>query len=245
VANLDLVLVVCALDVGPRLDRLTTFVVIAYDSGAVPIVVLTKSDLSSDPEAERDAVSNGLAGVETMIVSTVTGEGVEELRRRIFGQTIVLLGESGTGKSTLTNELCGREQLATAEVQRNGQGRHTTTHRELVIIPSGGVIIDTPGIRVVASFGDGEGVTRAFEDVVTLASQCRFADCSHLDTPGCAIELALAEGTIDQHRVESYNRERREQERLERRLAQRSRADERKLAAQRKKALDPTLRDRD
>jgi ribosome biogenesis GTPase / thiamine phosphate phosphatase len=243
VANVDAVLIVCALDVGPHLSRLSTFVVIAYDAGAVPIVVLTKSDLSDDPEGERDDVSIGLAGVETMVVSTVTGEGLEELRQRIAGLTIVLLGESGAGKSTLTNELCGREQLATAAVRRGGQGRHTTTHRELVIIPSGGVIIDTPGIRVVASFGDGEGVDRAFDDVVALADHCRFSDCDHIDTPGCAIALALADGAIDQERVASYQRERREQARLDRRLAQRSRAEERKSAAQRKRSLDPTMRD--
>jgi ribosome biogenesis GTPase / thiamine phosphate phosphatase len=243
VANVDAVLIVCALDVGPRLNRLMTFVVIAYDAGAVPIVVLTKSDLCADPEEERETVSVGLAGVETLVVSTVTGDGIAALRQRISGLTIVLLGESGVGKSTLTNELCGREQLATAEVRPGGQGRHTTTHRELVIIPSGGVIIDTPGIRVVASFGDGDGVNLAFDDVVALVSQCRFTDCNHADTPGCAIAMAIAEGTITQERVESYERELRELARLERRLTQRSRAEERRLGAQHKKALDPTVRE--
>lgn len=243
VANIDAVLIVCALDVGPHLGRLSTFVVIAYDSGAVPVVVLTKSDLCADPEGVREDVEAGLAGVETLTISTVTGDGVDALRQRIVGLTIVLLGESGAGKSTLTNALCGREQLETADVRRGGQGRHTTTHRELVVIPSGGVIIDTPGIREVASFGDGDGIEMAFDDVVSLASQCRFSDCDHTDTPGCAIAAALEDGSLDPTRLESYQREDRQRAWLERRLEQRGRTEERKSAVQRKRALDPTVRD--
>jgi ribosome biogenesis GTPase len=151
------------------------------------------------------------------------------------------LGESGAGKSSLTNLLCGREQLATGQVRRGGQGRHTTTHRELVIIPSGGVIIDTPGIRVVASFNDADGVNMAFDDVAELATQCRFSDCDHVNAPGCAIARALSDGTVDQQRVTSYLEELQAQARLQQRLTQRSRSATRKTSAQRLKEIDPTL----
>ena len=221
-ANVDLVLIVRALDTEIRLNRLAALTVVAFDSGAVPLVVLTKSELASDADGIARSVTTGLAGVETVTVSAKTGAGVEELRRRIAGQTIVLLGESGAGKSTLTNVLCGEELLATGEVASNGQGRHTTTHRELVVIPSGGVIIDTPGIREAASYGEGDGLALAFADVVLLAEHCRFRDCTHESTPGCAIDAALLAGSIEQSRVDAYLHEAREQVWLENRLSERS-----------------------
>ncbi len=216
-ANVDLVLVVRALDTAVRLNRLSTLVVIAYDSGAVPLVVLTKADLDPDPAAACQQVATGLGGVETMAISTVTGAGIDELRARVAGRTIVLLGESGAGKSTLTNALAEAQHLATADVRRDGQGRHTTTHRELVVLPTGGVVIDTPGIRDAASFGEGAGLELTFADVVELALRCRFSDCAHGPTPGCAITPAIEDGTIDQARVEAYLHEVAEQAWLERR----------------------------
>ena len=234
VANVDVVLVVRALDTPVALDRLSSFLVIAHDSGTVPVVVLTKSDLVDQVEAEVAATSAGLGGVETLAVSTVTGSGMDELRTRIAGRTIVLLGESGAGKSTLTNALCGREQLATAEVDDKGQGRHTTTHRELVVIPSGGVVIDTPGIRAVASFGDGAGIERSFADVVAVATRCRFSDCAHDDTPGCAVALALEDGELTQQRLDGYLKERSELDWLEKRMTDRQRSSEQGRGARRR-----------
>ena len=245
VANVDDFLIVCALDTEPHLPRLTTFVVMAYDSGATPLVVLTKCDLSSDPEGQAETVAHGLGGVETLLVSTVSSRGIEDLRRRIRGRSVVLLGESGAGKSTLTNALIGHDQLATNDVRDNRQGRHTTTHRELIIVPSGGVIIDTPGIREVASFGNGDGVAMAFQDVAALAETCRFSDCDHVDTPGCAITDAVAHNLIDPQRVDSYLRELRDQARLENRLLERHRTEERKSASQYKKSKEPTLNEND
>jgi ribosome biogenesis GTPase len=220
-ANVDLVLIIRALDSEIRLNRLAALTVVGFDSGATPIVVLTKAELCADPKEIAEHVSAGLAGIETLTVSAVSGAGVEELRQRIVGLTIVLLGESGAGKSTLTNVLCGEEVLATGEVRSNGQGRHTTTHRELVIIGSGGVIIDTPGIREAASYGEGDGVALAFADVLALAVNCRFRDCNHVSTPGCAVDAALLSGTIGRDRVEAYLYEVHESEWLERRLEQR------------------------
>ncbi len=220
-ANIDLVLIVRALDSEVRINRLTALLVVAYDSGATPVVVLTKADLRDNAASLASAVSQELGGIEAITISARTGAGLDELRRRIVGQTIVLFGESGAGKSTLTNVLCGQELLATGEVRRDGQGRHTTTHRELVVVPSGGVIIDTPGIRDVAAYGDGDGVALAFADVVALASNCRFSDCSHEATPGCALAAALEAGTIDQRRVDAFLHESREQAWLVNRLSER------------------------
>ena len=235
-ANIDIVLIVRALDVPLRLNRLSTLVVMAYDSGATPLVVLTKADLYDGDEDICALVRSGLGGVDALAVSTTTGEGVSELRQRIDGHTIILLGESGAGKSTLTNELCGHEQLSTAEVRRDGQGRHTTTHRELVIIPTGGVVIDTPGIREAASFGSGEGVELAFHDVAALIEACEFNDCDHVQTSGCAVRGALASGAIEQARVDAYFHERREQQWLDNRLESRDRtATKKKLREQRAK----------
>lgn len=217
-ANVDLVLVVRALDTDIRIGRLSALVVIAFDSGATPLVVLSKADRADDAMASCDKVSSSLNGVETIAISTVTGLGMDELRERIAGKTIVLLGESGAGKSTLTNALCGSDVLATSSVRRDGQGRHTTTHRQLVVIPSGGVVIDTPGVREAAAFGDGEGLELAFADVVELVARCRFPDCQHGDTPGCAVTAALEDGRLDGERLSAYLHETGEQAWLERRL---------------------------
>jgi len=221
-ANVDLVLVVRSLDTLLRVNRLTSLVAIAYDSGATPIVVLSKADAVNNAEELCKEVSLGLNGVETVALSVKNGIGIEELRRRIVGCTVVLLGESGAGKSSLTNVLCGEDRMNTGEVRRDGEGRHTTTHRELVIIPSGGVIIDTPGIREAALYGEREGLNEAFRDVVEVILQCRFSDCAHGDTPGCAISKAINAGELPQSRVDAYLEEVRVQEWLERRVEQRA-----------------------
>ncbi|MEI6700831.1 MAG: ribosome small subunit-dependent GTPase A [Actinomycetota bacterium] len=203
-ANVDAILVVRALDTEVRVNRLSTLVVIAHESGAVPLVVLTKADESPSVDAACEMVREGLPGVEVMAVSVTSGYGLPELRDWVRNKTVVLLGESGAGKSTLTNWLLGEEHLLTTAVRRDGQGRHTTTHRELVVIPGGGVVIDTPGIREAAAFGEGEGVELAFADLAELAGSCRFSDCSHRHTPGCAIEAAVNDGTVDETRVAQF-----------------------------------------
>jgi ribosome biogenesis GTPase len=158
-----------------------------------------------------------------MSVSAKTGAGLEEIRQRLLGKTVVLLGESGAGKSTLTNVLLGEDHLDTREVRRDGQGRHTTTHRELVALSHGGAIIDTPGIREAAAIGEGEGVELAFADLTELESTCRFSDCTHEATPGCALEAAVSAGEVDAAYVERYLQELDERAAFAQRLEQRER----------------------
>ena len=204
VANVDLVVIVHSAVAQFRLELLSTFLVMAYDAGADALVVISKSDLIDDADNVARHISTKLGGVETMTISTATGHGLDALRQRIKDQSIVLLGESGTGKSTLTNELAGSEQLIAGELSRSGQGKHTTTHRELIVIPTGGVVIDTPGVRDAASFSGDHGIAMAFHDVYDVVLQCRFNDCEHGDTAGCAVSEALASGALDLERVTAY-----------------------------------------
>jgi ribosome biogenesis GTPase len=179
--------------------------------------VLTKSDLILDAASfVADAESIGF-GVPVIVASSVTGAGVEDVRARVpVGRTGALLGSSGVGKSTLLNRLLGREHLRTAETQENGRGRHTTTHRELVALPGGGLIIDTPGMRELQLWSDGSGLGDTFADIARLAEECRFDDCAHDAEPGCAVKSAVESGALDAERLESFHKLRRELERLER-----------------------------
>lgn len=223
-ANFDLVLVVRGFDTNLSPRRLAAFLVIAWDSGATPLVVLSKSDVSTDATDAANAMSAELGGVETFAISTHTGAGLDALRQRIGQRTIVLLGDSGAGKSSLTNALVGREVLATTEVGRDAQGRHTTTHRELVALPNGGAIIDTPGIRDAAAFGERDGLRLAFPDVQELIDLCRFDDCRHVDTLGCAVEEALKSGELSGERFAIYSHEAAELMILQQRLEGKSRS---------------------
>jgi ribosome biogenesis GTPase len=222
-ANVDVIVVVRALDTELRINRLATLVVIAHDSGAEPLVVLTKADVVNDPDAAVREAEHGLPGVSVLAISATTGVGVSQLMERLRGKTVVLLGESGAGKSTLTNVLAGDEHLATTEVRRDGQGRHTTTHRELVMLSGGGAIIDTPGIREAAAIGEGDGVELAFADLIELEASCRFNDCAHRQTPGCAIDAALEAGEVSADYVERYLRELDQRAAFADRLAERER----------------------
>ena len=202
-ANVDVVVVVEPMDPRPSVRRVERMVTLAWASGATPLVVLTKSDLGDGSEVA--AVQSVAHGVDVLAVSAEAGTGLDELRTRLRpGQTFVLLGPSGAGKSTLVNALAGREVLVTASVRGDGRGRHTTTHRELVVVPGVAVLIDTPGIRGVGLVADEEGLDLAFDDVVSLAEECRFADCSHVSEPGCAVLRAIEEGELAAARLTSY-----------------------------------------
>jgi ribosome biogenesis GTPase len=214
-ANVDVVLVVRALDVAVRTSRINALVTMARESGAEAVVVLTKADRHADVDAVVAEVGAACGAVPILAVSVQTGLGVTEVHAVVAGRTAVLLGESGAGKSTLTNALCGREVLATGAVRRDGAGRHTTTHRELVLLPGGGSIIDTPGIREAAAWHDEAGIGRAFADVEVLASSCRFTDCQHVTEPGCAIREALDAGAVTSDRLAAYDLAVREQRFLE------------------------------
>lgn len=210
-ANVDIVAVTVSLAARGDLVRLERLLALGWESGAQPVVVLTKADTGYDGGQVSD-VEAAAPGAEVLVVSALTGEGMDVLAARLRGATSVLVGQSGTGKSTLTNALAGAPVMAvTATRERDEKGRHTTTARELVPIP-GGVLIDTPGLRGVGLYEAGEGLARAFADVEELARECRFTDCAHRSEPGCAVTAAVADGTLPARRVQSYHKLQRENE---------------------------------
>lgn len=210
-ANVDVVLV-CAGLLGPlplrRIERLLT---LAWDSGATPVLVLTKADLCADQAGALRQARPHAPGVDVVLVSATAGDLVGLAPYTGPGTTLVLLGASGAGKSTLVNALAGTELMAVGDLREvDGKGRHTTSHRELFVLRSGAVLIDTPGLRGVALQGGEEALAQAFSDVEELASACRFADCAHLGEPGCAVQASVDAGDLAVGRVESWRRLQRE-----------------------------------
>lgn len=205
-ANADIVLVAVAL--GQEVDALLLerYVTLALQSGARPVIVLTKADLEPDPAAAAAALEGVGGEIPILPVSSRTGVGVDRVRALLGpGVTGALLGPSGAGKSTLVNRLAGDEELLeTGEVRGDGAGRHTTTRRQLVLLPGGGLLIDNPGMREVHLWLADEGLEAAFADIAELASHCRFSDCRHESEPGCAVQAALADGTLAPERWERY-----------------------------------------
>ena len=207
-ANIDVVMLVHALTSPPNQRRLERELVLAWDSGARPVVVLTKTDLVEDATAAVAALADVAPGVDVLTASGITGEGVPALGAFAAGNaTIALLGASGVGKSTLVNALVGHARQATAVVREgDGKGRHTTIAAELVPLAGGGWLIDTPGVRAVSLWSSGHGIERAFADVFDLMDHCRFRDCKHEQEPGCAVSAAVAEGALDPRRLDSMKR---------------------------------------
>ncbi len=209
-ANIDTVVLVHALNTPPNQRRLERELILAFDSGARPAVVVTKSDVVDDPAPTIAMLEAVAVGVPVMRASGISGEGVEQLRSLVPpGQTMALLGASGVGKSTLINALVGGELLRTSEVRENdGRGRHTTTACELVRLPGvdHGWLIDTPGVRAVSLWSSGTGIERAFSDVFDLSERCRFRDCKHEDEPGCAVTAAIAASVLDPRRLDAMKR---------------------------------------
>lgn len=204
-ANVDVVLIATSAnrDLNPR--RLERYLTLAWNSGAAPAVVLTKSDLCPEPDEVLASVATVAIGVPVHLVSARAETGLEPLRGYLAcGRTVVLLGSSGVGKSTLVNVLGGREVQTVRATLADDRGVHTTTARQLHLLPGGGMIIDTPGMREVGLVGDGEGLDRAFGEVAALIAACRFSDCRHEDDPGCAVTAALASGALGAERWESY-----------------------------------------
>ncbi len=230
-ANLDVVFVVASLNADLNVRRLERYLAAAWDSGAEPVVLLSKADLDSDDDiAEALAAVEAVAtGATVIAVSAVDGRGVEQVRERIgSGRTVAFVGSSGVGKSTLLNRLAGAEIAVTQDIRDDdARGRHTTTRRQLHLLPDGGLILDTPGMRELALW-DGDGLDRSFGDIDELAAGCRFNDCSHDGEPGCAVSAARADGRLPADRFESWRKLQREAAHHERRVDGLARAEERR-----------------
>ncbi len=225
-SNVDLAVVVVALHPLPVPAKVERLVALAWESGAPPLVVLTKADLVGDAEQVAEDVRATTPDVEVLVVSAQTGHGVDDLRSRLQGRlTAALVGASGHGKSSLTNALVGAEVLSTRAIRDDGRGRHTTVRRELVPLPGGGAVIDTPGLRGVGLIDAEQGLARTFADVEDLAARCRFGDCAHTGEPGCAVAAAVADGTLAQRRFESWQHLQRENAWIASRSDARLRAD--------------------
>jgi ribosome biogenesis GTPase len=206
-ANVDIAVVVEGLHPEPDLGRIERFLALCWESGATPLVVLTKADLVPDADEVRDHVAAAAVGVDVIAISATTGGGIDNLLPYVVpGRTLAFLGPSGAGKSTLTNALAGVEIMVTRELRADAKGRHTTVHRELVVLPNGGLVIDTPGLRRVNLTDMSESLELVFAEVEQLAAQCRFGNCVHETEPGCAVLAAVESGELPERRLSSYRK---------------------------------------
>ncbi len=227
-ANVDTVFVVHPIAEPPNVRRIEREMALAWDSGAVPVIVLTKADLSVDPSGARLAVEAIALGVDVLAMNALAGENVTPLLGYMSGgRTAVLLGPSGAGKSTIVNALLGRRRQETRAVRVSDQrGHHTTVARELIALPDGGVLIDTPGLRALGLTGSEEGISLTFADIEQLSDACRFRNCAHQDEPGCAVQAAIESGALPAARLASYQKLMREAEVAAARTDTRLRAEE-------------------
>lgn len=206
-ANIDTVFLCMSLNRDFNIRRLERYLAIAWDSGAVPVVVLTKIDLCDALEEKRLEIANAAIGVHVIETSGLTGDGLSQMEPYLQeGKTVAFIGSSGVGKSTLINRLLGEACLKTNTLRKDDKGRHTTTHRELFNIYNKGMVIDTPGMRELGMWNAGEGIERTFADIESLAEKCRFHNCTHTSEPGCAVRAALEDGIIDEDRLNAYNK---------------------------------------
>jgi ribosome biogenesis GTPase len=216
-ANIDSVFLVTdgGLDFSPR--RMERYLTLAYESGATPVILLNKADISADMDERIVEMESSAPGVPVLAISAATGEHFDQLAPYIeSGKTITLIGSSGVGKSTIVNRLLGEERIKTNEVRESdGRGRHTTTSRQLIALPTGGLLIDTPGMREIQLWADEDSLAGTFEDIDQLVSNCRFSDCTHASEPGCAVRAALENGTLAEDRYASFLKLKRELRYLE------------------------------
>lgn len=205
-ANFDYVFILQSLNDNFNLRRIERYLALSWQSGAVPVIVLTKSDLINDVEEYIYQVESVAIGVDVYVISCKTGEGLDKLKKYFSaGKTLVFLGSSGVGKSTLVNKLMGEEVMRTGEIREDdSRGRHTTTNRQLLMLPTGAMVIDTPGMRELGMWGASEGLDKTFQDVEQFLGMCKFSDCTHTNEPGCKILEAIDNGKLTQERYDSY-----------------------------------------
>jgi len=229
--NMDIVFIVSSLNNELSMRRFERYLVLAYESCAKPVIVLTKSDLCEVSAETKEKIEKLASGVDVCVTSAVTGAGIEDLKKYLVaGSTVAFLGSSGVGKSTIINILTGADIQKVAEISDyDDRGRHTTTHRELIILPSKALVIDTPGMRELQMWEAENGLPEAFDDIAELSKNCKFGDCAHDSEPGCAVLMAVADGSLDEKRYESYRK-------LEREIASfKMRSDVMARSAERKK----------
>lgn len=208
-ANVDTVFICMSLNNDFNIRRLERYISVAWDSMATPVIVLTKSDICDDIESKLLEVQGAAIGIDILVTSSMWEEGYSHIKKYIEkGKTVAFIGSSGVGKSTLINRLLGSEVLKTKDIGDDDKGRHTTTHRELLLIPEGGVVIDTPGMRELGIVSADLG--KSFVDIDELARKCRFSDCCHESEPGCAVRKAIEDGLLDNERLENYRKLQRE-----------------------------------
>ena len=207
-ANVDTVFVVSSLNREFNLRRIERYLTLVWDSGALPVVLLNKADLCADAGAQIAEMENIAPGIPVFLLSALQGTGIESVRNHISrGQTAAFVGSSGVGKSTIINALSGATSLRVQPVrQDDDRGRHTTTSRQMVFLPGGGIVIDTPGMRELQLWDSEEGLSRAFGDIETLAENCKFRDCGHNGEPGCAVKAAILEGQLGSERLENHRK---------------------------------------
>jgi ribosome biogenesis GTPase len=206
--NIDTVFLVSGLDRDFNLRRIERYLILVWESGANPVIILNKADLCDEVEQRKAEVEAIAPSVPIISLSAIENQGLDALTPYLgTGQTVALIGSSGVGKSTITNQLAKKDIQAVQTVRKgDNRGRHTTTHRELIILPSGGLLIDTPGMREIQMWNGSEGFQETFTDINTLATECRFRNCQHESEPGCAVQQALLDGTLDKQRFRNYRK---------------------------------------
>ncbi len=205
-ANIDTAFLCMSLNNNFNIRRLERYLSVTYDSGATPVVVLTKSDICSHVESKITEAHSAAPGVDVLAISSSDGDYEAVMKYILPGKTVAFIGSSGVGKSTLINKLTGMDSLAAREIGNDDKGRHTTTRRELITLQNGAFVIDTPGMRELGMWDSGNGIDTAFADIEELSRACKYADCTHTSEPGCAVLRALADGTLDDARLSSYRK---------------------------------------
>jgi ribosome biogenesis GTPase len=238
-ANVDVVFIVVSLNLDLNVRRLERYLAVAWESGAEPVVILSKADLVDDPTPILAEVERIAVGAAILTVSAIDGRGMDEIGVRIgSGRTVAFVGSSGVGKSTLLNRLAGEDRAVVKEIREDdARGRHTTTRRQLHILPDGGMVLDTPGMRELALW-DPDGVEQSFPEIDELVTTCRFGNCRHNGEPGCAVAAALASGSLEPGRLEAWNKLERDARHQLRRVDALARAQERRKWKAIGKAVD-------